>query len=58
MGIEVEKLEDHGCPKVQDLLKEKMWVWSSYPFRHRTTIHSAERKAKLFDNCILHPLKS
>ena len=51
----VENLEDHGCPKVQDLVDEEIWICSSYPFRHKTTLHfhCAERKTKLFDNWIL-----
>ena len=47
---ELENLEDHGCPKVQDLADEEIWICSTYPFRHKTTLHCAERKAKLFDN--------
>ena len=43
-------LEDHGCPKVQDLVYEKTWGCTSYPFRHKTTLHCAERKAKMFGN--------
>ena len=46
---EVENLEDHGCPKVRDLVDEEVWICSSYPFRHKTTIHCAERKA----NCLV-----
>ena len=50
---QVENLEDHGCPKVQDLVGEEIWICSSYPFRHKTTLHCAERKAKLFGNWIM-----
>ena len=50
---EWEILEDHGCPKVQDLVEEEIWICSSYPFRHKTKLHCAERKAKLFGNWIL-----
>ena len=38
----VEKLEDHGCPKVQYLVDEELWICSSHPFRHKTTLHCAE----------------
>ena len=53
---EVGKLEDLGYPKVQELVDEKICICSSYPFRHKTTIHSAERKAKLFGNWIMRHL--
>ena len=26
MDKKVENLDDHGCPKVQDLFDEEMWV--------------------------------
>ena len=48
----VENLDDQGCPKVQDLVDEEMWVCSSYPFRHKTTLHCAKCKAQLFANWI------
>ena len=44
---DVEKLDDHGCPKIRDLVDEEMWIGSSYPIRHKTTYHCAECKAKL-----------
>ena len=49
----MEILEDHGCPKVQDLVDEQIRICSSYPFRHKTTFHCAESKAKLFGNWIM-----
>ena len=49
----VENLEDHGCPKVQDIVEEKVWICSIYPLGHKTTLHCAERKAKLFGNWIM-----
>ena len=53
---DVENLEDHGCPKVQELVDKKNWICLSYPFTHNTTLHCAERKAKLFGNWIMHYL--
>ena len=53
---DVGKLEDHGCPKVQDLVDEEMWMCSSYPFTYKTTLHCGERKAILFGNWIMHHL--
>ena len=57
MDKEVETLDDHGCPKVQDLVDEEIRICSRYPFRRKTTLHCAERKAKMFGNCIMHHLK-
>ena len=54
---EVKNLEDQGCPKVQDLVDEENWICSSYPFRHKTTLHSAEREAKFFGNWIVRRLR-
>ena len=53
---EVENLEDHGYPKVQDLADEEIWIRSNYSFIHKTTLYCAERKAKLFGNWIMHHL--
>ena len=44
-GKDVEKLDDHGCPKTRDLVNEEIWICSSYPFRNKTTPHCAEREA-------------
>ena len=45
----VESLDDYGCPKIQNLLKpDSLWACSSYPFRHKTRHHCAERKAKVY----------
>ena len=45
----VEDLDDYGCPKIQDLVKtDCLWICSSYPFRHKTRLHCAERKAKVY----------
>ena len=41
MSKEVENLEDHGCPKIQDLVDEETWICSSYLFRHKTTLHTS-----------------
>ena len=49
---ELENVEDHGCPKVQDIIDEEIWICSSYLFRHKTTLHCEESKAKSFVNWI------
>ena len=49
MRQNVEKLDDYGCPKIQDLVKtDSSWMWSSYPFQHKTRLHCAKRKAKVY----------
>ena len=53
---EVENLEHHGCPKVQDLVDEEIWICSSYPLREKTTLHCAEQKAKLLGNWIIRQI--
>ena len=48
-GQNLEKLDDYGCPKIQDLVKtDSLWICSSYPFRHKTRLHWAERKTKMY----------
>ena len=48
-GQNVENLDDYGCPKIQDLVKtDSLWIWSSYPFRHKPRLHCAERKATVY----------
>ena len=52
LGQNVEILDDYGCPKIQDLAGEgevnSSWICSSYTFRHKTRLHCAERKAKVY----------
>ena len=49
LGQNVENLDDYGCPKIRDLVKnDSLWKCSSYPFRHKTRLHCAERKAKVY----------
>ena len=48
-GQNVEKLDDYGCPKIQDLVKTgSLWICSNYPFRHKTRLYCAKRKAKVY----------
>ena len=60
LGQNVENLDDYGCPKFQDLVGEgKMntsWICSSYLFRHKTRLHCAERKAKVYRESAMQPL--
>ena len=52
LGQNVENLDDYGCPKIQNLVGEgkanKSWICSSYPYRHKTRLHCAERKATVY----------
>ena len=49
LGQNIENLDDYGCPKIQDLVKtDSLWICSSYTFRHKTRLHCAERKAKVY----------
>ena len=51
LGQNVENLDEYGCPKTQELVKaDSFWMCSSYPFRHKTRFHCAERKAECLDN--------
>ena len=54
MGKELENLDDQGCPKFRDLVDPGadggLWICSSYPFRHKTTLNCGERKAKVLCN--------
>ena len=49
LGQNVENLDDYGCPKIQDLVKmDSLWICPSYPFGHKTRLHCAETKAKVY----------
>ena len=49
LGQNVENLDHYGCPKNQDLIKtDTLLICSKYPFRHKTRLHCAERKAKAY----------
>ena len=57
LGQSVENLDDNGCPKVQDCVKtSSSWICSSYPFRLKTRLHCAERKAKVYGEWALQHL--
>ena len=54
LGRNVEKLDDYGCPKIQDLVKtDSSSICSSVLFRHKTRLHCAERKAKVFPQILI-----
>ena len=57
LGQNVENLDDYGCPKVQDLVNtDSSWICSIYPFRHKTRLHCAERKAKVYGDWAMQHL--
>ena len=57
----VENLDDYGCPKYQNLVGEgktdSSWICSSYLFRHKTRLHCAERKSKMYGEWAMQHLK-
>ena len=60
LGQSVENLDDYGCSKIQDLVGEgkedSSWICSSYCFRHKTRLHCAERKAKVYGDWAMQHL--
>ena len=57
LGQNVENLDDYGCPKIQDLVKtDSLWICSNYHFRHKTKLHSAERKEKVYGDWTMQHL--
>ena len=53
-----DHIHDYGCPKIQGLVKtDSSWICSSYPFRHKTRLHCAERKAKVYGNWAMQHLQ-
>ena len=60
LGQNVAKLNDYGCPKIQDPLGEgkanSSWICSRYTFRQKTRLHCAERKAKMFGDWAMQHL--
>ena len=52
LGQNIGNLDDYGCPKFQDHVGEgnsdSSWICSSYLFRHKTGLHCAERKPKVY----------
>ena len=59
-GQNVKNLDDYGCIKIQDLVGEEKpnssWIFSSYRFRHKTRLHCAERKAKVYGDWAIQHL--
>ena len=60
LGQNVEILDYYGCPKFQDLAGEgkvnSSWICSRYPFRYKTRLHCAERKAKVYGDWAMQHL--
>ena len=57
LGRNVEKLDDYGCPESQDLVKtDSSWICFTYPFRHKTRLHCAERKANVYGDWAMQHL--
>ena len=57
LGQIVEKLDEYGCPNFQDFVKtDNLWICSNYPFRHKTRLHCAERKTKVYGEITMQHL--
>ena len=57
LGQKIESLIDYGCPKNQNLVKtDSLWFCSSYLFQHKTRLHCAERKAKVYGEWAMQQL--
>ena len=57
LGQNVESLHDYGRTKTQDLVKtDSSWICSSYPFRHKTRLNCAGRKAKVYGDWAMQHL--
>ena len=57
LGRNVENLDNYGCPKIKDFVKtDSSWICSSYPFRHKTRLHCAEKKAKVYGDWAMQHL--
>ena len=48
--MDVENFDDLGCPKASKLLEndDAEWNCSNYPYRHKKTLHCAEKKAYVY----------
>ena len=58
LGQNVEILDDYGCPKIQDPVNtNSSLICSSYLFRHKTKLHSAEKKTKVYGQWAMQHLK-
>ena len=55
----LENLDVRSCPKFQELLQsdKEMWICSSYPCEHKTTLHCAEEKTKKISDRTMQRLK-
>ena len=57
LGRFVENLDDYSCAKIQDVVKtDNSRICSNYPFRHRTRLHCAERKATVYGEWAMQQL--
>ena len=54
LGQNLENLHDYGSPKIQILVEtHSSWICSSYPFRQKTRLYCAKRKAKFYGELAL-----
>ena len=53
---DVENLHNFGCPKASKLISNEGIIWecSNYPYRHKKTLHCAEKKAYAYGTRVLN----
>ena len=53
---DVKNLDDLGCPKASKLIEndDAEWNCSNYPYRHKKTLHCAEKKAYAYGKWTLN----
>ena len=53
---DVENLDDLGCPKASKLLENQDAEWNccNYPYRHKKTLHCAEKKTYAYGKWTLN----
>ena len=57
LGQNIENLNDYCCLKIKDLVKtDSSWICSRYLFRHKTSVHCAERKTMVYGEWVIQHL--
>ena len=57
IGQNVEIFGDYCFPKMQDIVEtDSSWICSKYSFRHKTRLHCAGRKTKVYEKWAMQRL--
>ena len=53
---DVENMDDFECPEASKLISNEDTIWecSNYPFRHKKTLHCAEKKTYAYGSWVLN----